>query len=199
RACGRLGRRANVKTRTRKANPHKPACWWNGGATSSRPRRPILGQISRQVDVVDGSAAVAGGVSADCERGGTMPNPMGWIFAATAILVLPVDAATCPEPITEASRLVLVATRTMDTELATMQLFTRQRPNRPWKRVSAAEPAVVGKAGLGWGYPFLHFKEGEEPEKVEGDKRTRQVSSVSVRASVLRLQGGPATLNSRPG
>src|SRR5262249_16262402 len=101
-----------------------------------------------------------------------MPNPMGWISVATAILVSPVDAATCPEPITEASRLVLVATRTMDTELATMQLFTRQGPNKPCKPISAAEPAVVGKAGLGWGYPFLDFKKGEEPEKVEGDKRT---------------------------
>jgi len=59
----------------------------------------------------------------------------------------------------------------MDTQLATMQLFTRQSTNRPWKRVSAAEPAVVGKAGLGWGYSF-HGKDREEPEKVEGDMRT---------------------------
>jgi L,D-peptidoglycan transpeptidase YkuD (ErfK/YbiS/YcfS/YnhG family) len=38
--------------------------------------------------------------------------------------------------------------------------------------VSEEEPAVVGKAGLGWGYTFLDFKEGEEPEKFEGDGRT---------------------------
>jgi len=60
----------------------------------------------------------------------------------------------------------------MDTQLATMQLFTRRSSNKPWKRISAAEPAVVGKAGLGWGYSFLDLKEREEPEKVEGDKRT---------------------------
>jgi L,D-peptidoglycan transpeptidase YkuD (ErfK/YbiS/YcfS/YnhG family) len=101
-----------------------------------------------------------------------MPKLRGLIFAATAILVSPVYAQTCPRPIAEASRLVLVTTRSMDTELATMQLFTRRSPNKPWKRVSEAEPAVVGKAGLGWGYPFLDVKEGEEPEKVEGDKRT---------------------------
>jgi L,D-peptidoglycan transpeptidase YkuD (ErfK/YbiS/YcfS/YnhG family) len=101
-----------------------------------------------------------------------MPKLRGLIFAATAILVSPVYAETCPRPIAEASRLVLVTTRSMDTELATMQLFTRRSPNKPWKRVSEAEPAVVGKAGLGWGYPFLDVKEGEEPEKVEGDKRT---------------------------
>ena len=48
------------------------------------------------------------------------------IFAATTILVSPVYAETCPDPIAEASRLVLVTTRSMDTQLATMQLFTRQ-------------------------------------------------------------------------
>ena len=101
-----------------------------------------------------------------------MPKLSGLIFAATAILVSPVYAETCPKPIAEASRLVLVTTRSMDTELATLQLFIRPSTNRPWKRVSAAEPAVVGKAGLGWGYPFLDFKESEEPEKFEGDNRT---------------------------
>jgi len=94
------------------------------------------------------------------------------IFAATTILVSPVYAETCPDPIAEASRLVLVTTRSMDTQLATMQLFTRQSTNKPWKGISAAEPAVVGKAGLGWGYSVLDLKDREEPEKVEGDKRT---------------------------
>jgi len=110
-----------------------------------------------------------------------MPKPIGLIFAATAILVSPVFvspvlspvlAATCPAPLAQASRLVLVTTQSMDTALATLQLFTRRSANMPWKRVGAAEPAVVGKAGLGWGYPFLDVKESEEPEKVEGDNRT---------------------------
>lgn len=106
-----------------------------------------------------------------------MPKPMGLIVAATAILVSPVFvspvlAATCPAPLAQASRLVLVATQSMDTALATLQRFTRRSADLPWKRVGAAEPAVVGKAGLGWGFPFLDVKEGEEPEKVEGDNRT---------------------------
>jgi L,D-peptidoglycan transpeptidase YkuD (ErfK/YbiS/YcfS/YnhG family) len=94
------------------------------------------------------------------------------IFAATTILASPVYADPCPDRIAEASRLVLLTTLSMDTQLATMQLFTRQSTNKPWKRVSAAEPAVVGKAGLGWGYSFVHLKDREEPEKIEGDKRT---------------------------
>jgi L,D-peptidoglycan transpeptidase YkuD (ErfK/YbiS/YcfS/YnhG family) len=106
-----------------------------------------------------------------------MPKPMGLIFAATAILVSPafvspVLAATCPAPLAQAKRLVLVATQSMDTALATLQRFARRSADLPWKRVSAAEPAVVGKAGLGWGYPFIDVKDGEEPEKVEGDNRT---------------------------
>src|SRR5262249_51656819 len=71
----------------------------------------------------------------------TMPNPIGLIFAAAAILVSPVFvsavlAATCPAPIAQASRLVLVTTQSMDTALATLQLFTRRSANMPWKRVS---------------------------------------------------------------
>jgi len=94
------------------------------------------------------------------------------IFAATTILASPVYAETCPDLIAQASRLISVTTPSMDTQLATMQLFTRHSANKPWNRISAAEPAVVGKAGLGWGYSFVHLKEPEEPEKVEGDKRT---------------------------
>src|SRR5436190_8800914 len=94
------------------------------------------------------------------------------IFAATTILVSPVYAETCPDPMAEASRLVLVTTRAMDTQLASMRLFTRQSANKPWKRITAAEPVVVGKAGLGWGYSALDLNDHEEPEKVEGDKRT---------------------------
>jgi L,D-peptidoglycan transpeptidase YkuD (ErfK/YbiS/YcfS/YnhG family) len=101
-----------------------------------------------------------------------MPKARGLIFAATAVLVSPVYAEACPGPITKASRLVLVTTQSMSTAPATLQLFTRTSANKPWKRVSAAEAAVVGKAGLGWGYPFLNVKANEEPEKVEGDNWT---------------------------
>jgi hypothetical protein len=55
-----------------------------------------------------------------------MPKLSGLIFAATAMLVAPVYAETCPRPIAQASRLVLVTTQSMDTALATLQLFTRR-------------------------------------------------------------------------
>jgi L,D-peptidoglycan transpeptidase YkuD (ErfK/YbiS/YcfS/YnhG family) len=81
-------------------------------------------------------------------------------------------AGGCPDPIGRASHLVLVTTSTMNVAVAKMQLFTRAAAGEPWTRSTAAEPAVVGQAGLGWGYTFLRFKRDEEPEKVEGDKRT---------------------------
>src|SRR5262249_55201989 len=105
-----------------------------------------------------------------------MAKPIGLIFAATALLVSPVFvspvlspvlAATCPAPIAQASRLVLVTTQSMDTALATLQLFTRRSANTPWKRVGAAEPAGVGKAGLCWGYPFRDRKGKQEPGEFE--------------------------------
>jgi hypothetical protein len=64
------------------------------------------------------------------------------------LLVSPVYTETCPGPITEASRLVLVTTRSMDAAFATLQLFTRPSASMPWKCVSAAEPAVVVKLAL---------------------------------------------------
>ena len=109
-----------------------------------------------------------------CELVGAraMPKLRVLIFAATAILTSPAYAETCPAPITRASRLVLVTTQSMDTALATLQLFTRPSPKHP------LETRQRGRASCRWqswprlGYPFLNFKEGEEPEKVEGDNRT---------------------------
>src|SRR5260370_33203723 len=135
-----------------------------GRAGASKTRVTVLmtragrgGSHDRQAD--DSLVCV---VLATCERGGrrTMPTPMGLIFAATAILVSPVFvspvlAATCPAPLAQAKRLVLVATQSMVTALATLQRFRPRSADLPWKRVSAAEPAVVGQAGLGLGYPLI--------------------------------------------
>src|SRR5262249_57659109 len=97
---------------------------------------------------------------ATCERGGartmgtrTMPRPIGPIFAATAILVAPVFfspvlAASCPAPLAQAKRLVLVATQSMDTALATMQRFTRRSAAMPWKRLGAPQPPAAAHAEL---------------------------------------------------
>ena len=81
-------------------------------------------------------------------------------------------AAECPGDISNAQRLVLVTTSSMDTLSARMQLFVRNDSDGAWAPHGPAEPAVVGQAGLAWGYPFIRFKREGEPEKFEGDKRT---------------------------
>lgn len=79
---------------------------------------------------------------------------------------------TCPATLEGAQKLVVVTTTNMDTARASVQKFERLGSGGPWRPVGKAEPAVVGSAGLAWGYPFRTFAAPGEPIKVEGDKRT---------------------------
>jgi D-alanyl-D-alanine dipeptidase len=94
------------------------------------------------------------------------------VLAATATAAGPAFGQSCPPPLDQALRLVLVTTPSMDSSKARLQLFERSSPAAPWRTLSAGEPAMVGKNGLAWGFSFLAFKREGEPEKVEGDKRT---------------------------
>jgi len=80
-------------------------------------------------------------------------------------------AQSCPAALKDATRLVLVTTDTMDSLPATAQLFERASPRDAWRSVSGAEPAVVGRAGIGWSHWFRHLARAQEPIKIEGDKR----------------------------
>ncbi len=66
----------------------------------------------------------------------------------------------------------MVTASSMNTASGRMQLFTRTAPDQPWSQIGGPDPAVIGKSGLAWGYPFLRFRREGELEKVEGDKRT---------------------------
>ena len=93
------------------------------------------------------------------------------VLAATATAAGPALAQSCPPPLNEALRLVLVTTPDMESSKARLQLYTRSSTQAPWTP-HAGEPVKVGKNGLAWGYTFLSYKREGEPEKVEGDKRT---------------------------
>ncbi len=95
-----------------------------------------------------------------------------FVLAASATAAAPALGQSCPPPLNEALRLVLVTTPDMESSTARLQLFERSAPDAPWRAVSAGEPALVGKQGLAWGFPFLRYKREGEPEKFEGDKRT---------------------------
>jgi len=84
----------------------------------------------------------------------------------------PALGQTCPDVLDGARRLVLVTAETMATSAATAQLFERATAADAWRPLGSAEPALLGRAGMAWGYGFHHLRQDGEPTKVEGDKRT---------------------------
>jgi L,D-peptidoglycan transpeptidase YkuD (ErfK/YbiS/YcfS/YnhG family) len=94
------------------------------------------------------------------------------VVVAAAIISGPAFAQSCPPPLDTALRLILVTTSDMTGAKARVQLFERKAVGAPWRPVSAGEPVMVGTNGLAWGLSFLSYKRDDEPEKIEGDKRT---------------------------
>ncbi len=92
---------------------------------------------------------------------------------ALAACLAPVSALaqSCPAPLSDARRLMLVTAENMTTREATAQLFERATPGDPWRPIALAEPALVGRNGIAWSYFFRTFSRKGEPLKVEGDKR----------------------------
>ena len=80
-------------------------------------------------------------------------------------------AQSCPLPLMSSNRLVLVTAETMDTPVAAVQLFQRAAPGGRWQALGPPEPAMIGRAGMGWSQFFKHLARAGEPVKVESDKR----------------------------
>jgi L,D-peptidoglycan transpeptidase YkuD (ErfK/YbiS/YcfS/YnhG family) len=93
------------------------------------------------------------------------------LLIAASLASAPALAQTCPGPLADAKRLVLVAADGFNAPAATLQTFERATPKDSWKAIGAAEPALVGKAGMAWSHFFRDLRRGNEPVKVEGDKR----------------------------
>jgi L,D-peptidoglycan transpeptidase YkuD (ErfK/YbiS/YcfS/YnhG family) len=93
------------------------------------------------------------------------------LTALSLLGAMPALAQKCPEPLASARRLVLVTTETMNATAATLQLFERDSTAHPWRAAATAEPAVIGRAGMGWSHFFRQLARAGEPIKVEGDKR----------------------------
>ena len=94
------------------------------------------------------------------------------VAAATVHSVASARAQSCPAPLANAKRLVLVTAPNMNDVAATMRLYERAAANEAWRALDAAEPTTIGKAGMGWSQFFLKLARRGEPIKVEGDKRT---------------------------
>jgi D-alanyl-D-alanine dipeptidase len=81
-------------------------------------------------------------------------------------------AAGCPAELAAATQLVLVTAATTNDIRATLQTFERAATSAPWRRKDAAEPAVLGRRGLGLGWTQRGAASTAVPVKVEGDGRT---------------------------
>ena len=92
-------------------------------------------------------------------------------FFALFLTSLPVVAQTCPAPLADAHKLVLVTTRDMASTSATVQRFSRANPHAPWKPDGGPVSAIVGHNGMGWSNAFRSFAKDGEPTKVDGDKK----------------------------
>jgi len=106
-------------------------------------------------------------------RSGARGLAAGVIAAvATVNSLVAAQAQSCPAPLANAKRLVLVTTPGMNDMAATMRLYERASAKEPWRALDAPEPATIGRAGMGWSQFFLKLARRGEPLKVEGDKRT---------------------------
>jgi L,D-peptidoglycan transpeptidase YkuD (ErfK/YbiS/YcfS/YnhG family) len=94
-------------------------------------------------------------------------------IALLAALLSPAAALaqSCPASLSDAKRLVLVTTESMDATPATAQLFERASVGDRWRALGPPEPALVGRAGMAWAPMFRHLARAGEPIKAEGDKR----------------------------
>jgi L,D-peptidoglycan transpeptidase YkuD (ErfK/YbiS/YcfS/YnhG family) len=96
------------------------------------------------------------------------------LAAAAASVVTSVSHAqpqSCPAPLADARRLVLVTAKSMNAPAAEMQLFERASPAESWRALGSAEPVNLGRGGMGWSQFFRRFGRAGEPVKIEGDKR----------------------------
>lgn len=94
-------------------------------------------------------------------------------FLAFSLLLAPgtAQAQTCPAPLADARKLVLVIADTMTSTTANVQRFTRASPSAPWTPESGPVSALIGLKGVGWAHAFRSFAQSGEPVKVDGDKR----------------------------
>src|SRR4051795_13476033 len=90
---------------------------------------------------------------------------------ATTYSLVAAQAQSCPAPLANAKRLVLVTAPNMNDMAATMRLYERASASEAWRALGDTEPATIGRTGMGWSQFFLKLARRGEPIKVEGDKR----------------------------
>ena len=90
-----------------------------------------------------------------------------------ALLLLPcaAHAQSCPALLASANRLVLVVADTMGSTTASVQRYQRASPTETWRAVGGPASALIGYKGIAWAHAFHELARGDEPIKIDGDKR----------------------------
>jgi len=117
--------------------------------------------------------------SASSLLGAFMRTMSGCFSLSLATVVLALGAAAerswakdCPALLKDVRQLVVVRASGMNAVKAAIATYERPASGQAWKPNAAAGSAVVGLAGLAWGWPYRHLAQAGEPVKREGDKRT---------------------------
>jgi D-alanyl-D-alanine dipeptidase len=108
----------------------------------------------------------------DAQNRGRLCWELSAVFAVGLALPLAGSAGSLP-PAT--AQVVVVTTPGWSAVDGTLQLYERERTpdGAAWRRVGAAVPVVVGKAGMGWGRGAVAMPERPgDPVKREGDHRS---------------------------
>ena len=95
-----------------------------------------------------------------------------FVFCLTLLAAFSAFAQSCPQPLADARRLVLVTSKNVSEKTGTARLFERASPGEPWRAAAPAETVLLGRAGMAWGLGFQQLAAAGEPKKIEGDGRT---------------------------
>lgn len=94
------------------------------------------------------------------------------LLIVTLLLVAPPALGqSCPAPLANARKLVLVTPDTMTSTTATMQRYTRSSTGESWRADGGPITATIGRGGTAWSHTFRSYAAPGEPVKVDGDKR----------------------------
>lgn len=94
------------------------------------------------------------------------------VLIVTLLLVAPPALGqSCPAPLANARKLVLVTPDTMTSTAATMQRYTRSSTGESWRADGGPITATIGRGGTAWSHTFRSYAAPGEPVKVDGDKR----------------------------
>ncbi|MEZ5843477.1 MAG: hypothetical protein R3D27_07050 [Hyphomicrobiaceae bacterium] len=80
--------------------------------------------------------------------------------------------ASCPAPLAEALRLVVVTAAGFETSTASIRTFQRVRAGAAWEPRLGPLAVTLGRSGLGWGWTAGELRQGGEPIRQTGDNRT---------------------------